>query len=78
MAEPFLAELRIMSFDWAPKGWTKCDGQRLPINQALFSLLDTTFGGDGWATFAPSDQCIEWCQRGVNSPRIIFGGFSLL
>jgi len=49
MAEPFLSEIRIMSFEFAPKGWALCNGQLLPINQnqALFSLLGTTFGGDG-------------------------------
>jgi microcystin-dependent protein len=54
MAEPFLAELRIMSFGFPPKGWALCDGQLLPINQnqALFSLLGTTYGGDGRVNFA--------------------------
>ena len=54
MAEPFLSEIRIMSFQFAPKGWALCNGQLLPINQnqALFSLLGTTFGGDGRQTFA--------------------------
>ena len=54
MAEPFLAEIRIMSFNFAPKGWALCNGQFLPINQnqALFSLLGTTYGGNGQTTFA--------------------------
>ena len=54
MAEPFLSEIRIMSFVFAPKGWALCNGQLLPINQnqALFSLLGTTFGGDGRVNFA--------------------------
>jgi microcystin-dependent protein len=54
MAEPFLSEIRIMSFGFAPKGWAECNGQLLPINQnqALFSLLGTTFGGDGRVNFA--------------------------
>jgi microcystin-dependent protein len=54
MAEPFLAEIRIFSFQFAPKGWAGCNGQLLPINQnqALFSLLGTTYGGDGRVTFA--------------------------
>jgi len=54
MSEPFLSEIRIMSFGFAPKGWAMCNGQLLPINQnqALFSLLGTTFGGDGRQTFA--------------------------
>jgi microcystin-dependent protein len=58
MAEPFLSEIRIMSFDFAPKGWAMCNGQLLPINQnqALFSLLGTTFGGDGRVNFALPDQ----------------------
>lgn len=57
MAEPFLSEIRIMSFVFAPKGWALCNGQILPINQnqALFSLLGTTFGGDGQTTFALPD-----------------------
>jgi microcystin-dependent protein len=57
MAEPFLAEIRIMSFVFPPKGWALCDGQLLPINQnqALFSLLGTTFGGDGRVNFALPD-----------------------
>lgn len=54
MAEPFLSEIRIMSFGFAPKGWALCNGQLLPINQnqPLFSLLGTTFGGDGRVNFA--------------------------
>src|SRR3954453_16065434 len=54
MAEPFLSEIRIMSFVFAPKGWALCNGQLLPINQnqPLFSLLGTTFGGDGRVNFA--------------------------
>lgn len=58
MAEPFLSELRIMSFVFAPKGWALCNGQLLPINQnqALFSLLGTTFGGDGRVNFALPDN----------------------
>ena len=57
MAEPFLAEIRVMSFVFAPKGWALCNGQLLPINQnqALFSLLGTTFGGDGRVNFALPD-----------------------
>ena len=53
MAEPFLAEIRIMSFVFPPKGWALANGQLLPINQnqALFSLLGTTFGGDGRVNF---------------------------
>ncbi|MBA2691309.1 MAG: phage tail protein [Rubrobacter sp.] len=57
MAEPFLSEIRLMSFQFAPKGWALCNGQLLPINQnqALFSLLGTTFGGDGRVNFALPD-----------------------
>src|SRR5882757_353914 len=54
MAEPFLSEIKVFSFGFAPKGWAMCNGQVLPINQnqALFSLLGTTYGGDGRVTFA--------------------------
>lgn len=54
MAEPFLSEIRIFSFGFAPKGWAMCNGQLLPINQnqALFSLLGTTYGGNGQVNFA--------------------------
>jgi microcystin-dependent protein len=54
MAEPFLSEIRIMSFSYAPRGWTLCNGQLLPINQnqGLFSLLGTTYGGNGQTNFA--------------------------
>jgi microcystin-dependent protein len=54
MSSPFLSEIKIFSFNFAPKGWAFCNGQVLPIaqNQALFSLLGTTYGGDGMRTFA--------------------------
>lgn len=57
MAEPFLSEIRLMSFAFAPRGWALCNGQLLPINQnqGLFSLLGTTFGGDGRVNFALPD-----------------------
>jgi len=57
MAEPFLSEIRIMSFGFAPKGWALCNGQLMPINQnqALFSLLGTTYGGDGSVNFGLPD-----------------------
>ncbi|HJU61867.1 MAG TPA: tail fiber protein [Candidatus Binatia bacterium] len=57
MADPFVAEIRIFPFNFAPKGWAFCDGQILPISQntALFSLLGTTYGGDGKSTFALPD-----------------------
>ena len=53
MGTPFLSEIKIMSFGFAPKGWAQCNGQLLPINQnqALFSLLGTTYGGDGRINF---------------------------
>jgi microcystin-dependent protein len=57
VAEPFLSEIRIFSFNFPPKGWAFCNGQFLPINQnqALFSLLGTTYGGNGQTTFALPD-----------------------
>ena len=57
MAEPFLSEIRLMSFNYAPRTWAMCNGQLLPINQnqALFSLLGTTYGGNGQTTFALPD-----------------------
>lgn len=57
MADPFVAEIRIFPFTFAPKGWAFCNGQILPISQntALFSLLGTTYGGDGKSTFALPD-----------------------
>lgn len=57
MAEPFLAEVRICSFTFAPRGWAQCNGQLLPINQnqALFALLGTTYGGNGQVNFALPD-----------------------
>ncbi|HEY0012864.1 MAG TPA: tail fiber protein [Allosphingosinicella sp.] len=57
MADPFVAEIRIVPFNFAPKGWAWCDGQLLPISQntALFSLLGTTYGGNGKSNFALPD-----------------------
>ena len=57
MADPFVAEIRIFPFNFPPKGWAFCDGQLLPLSQntALFSLLGTTYGGDGKSTFALPD-----------------------
>ena len=54
MSEPFLAEVRMVGFNFAPRGWAFCDGQILPINQnqSLYSLLGTTYGGDGRTSFA--------------------------
>jgi microcystin-dependent protein len=72
MAEPFLGEIRIMSINYAPRAWAQCNGQLLPINQnqALFSLLGTTYGGDGRTTFALPDL------RG-RSPIHVGGGHTL-
>jgi microcystin-dependent protein len=57
MSDPFVAEIRIVGFNFAPTGWATCDGQLLPISQntALFSLLGTQYGGDGKSTFALPD-----------------------
>ncbi len=57
MAEPYLGEIKIVGFNFAPKGWSQCDGQLLPINQnqALYALLGTTYGGDGRTSFALPD-----------------------
>jgi microcystin-dependent protein len=57
MSDPFLSEIRIVGFNYAPKGWAMCNGQFLPINQnqPLFSLLGTTYGGNGQTTFALPD-----------------------
>ena len=67
MADPFVAEIRIFPFNFAPTGWALCDGQLLPISQntALFSLLGTTYGGDGKSTFAlPDLQGARRCSPG--------------
>ena len=57
MSDPFVAEIRIFPFNFPPKGWAFCDGQLMPLSQntALFSLLGTTYGGDGKSTFALPD-----------------------
>src|ERR1700728_2557517 len=67
MADPFVAEIRIFGFNFAPKGWAFCNGQLLAISQntALFSLLGTTYGGDGKSTFAlPNLQTCASLQPG--------------
>jgi microcystin-dependent protein len=58
MSQPFLGQIGVFSFNFAPKGWTMCNGQLLPINQnqALFALLGTTYGGNGQTTFALPDM----------------------
>jgi microcystin-dependent protein len=72
VSEPFLSEIRIFSFNYAPRSWAQCNGQLLPINQnqALFSLLGTTYGGNGQTNFALPDM------RG-NAPLHEGGGFTL-
>ncbi len=57
MAEPYLGEIKIVGFNFAPEGWSQCDGQLLPINQnqALYALLGSTYGGDGRTNFALPD-----------------------
>ena len=70
MSAPFVAEIRIFPFNFAPKGWAFCNGQLLPISQntALFSLLGTTYGGDGKSTFAlPNLQDSTPMQQGQGS-----------
>jgi microcystin-dependent protein len=66
MSDPFVGEIRMFGFNFAPQGWAQCNGQLLPIdqNQALFALLGTTFGGDGRTTFAlPNMQSrVPVCQ----------------
>jgi microcystin-dependent protein len=80
MSSPFVAEIRIFPFNFAPKGWAFCDGQLLPISQntALFSLLGTQYGGDGKSNFAlPNLQgsvAMHTTQYSGNSP---FGQFSI-
>jgi microcystin-dependent protein len=70
MASPFVAEIRIFGFNFAPTGWALCDGQLMPISQntALFSLLGTMYGGDGKSTFAlPNLQGSAPMQQGQGS-----------
>ena len=57
MSEPFISEIRMMGFNFAPKNWAKCDGAILPIaqNQTLFALIGANYGGDGRSTFALPD-----------------------
>ncbi|HEX8626498.1 MAG TPA: tail fiber protein [Allosphingosinicella sp.] len=65
MADPFVAEVRIFGFNFAPKGWAFCDGQLMPISQntALFSLLGTMYGGDGKSTFALPNMKNNACMH---------------
>ena len=66
MSEPYLGEIRLMPYEWPPKRWMLCQGQTLPINtnQALFSLLGTTYGGDGVTTFQLPDLRGRSVQHG--------------
>src|ERR1700704_5066661 len=71
MADPFVAEIRIFPFNFAPRGWAWCNGQLLPISQnsALFSLLGTTYGGNGTSNFAlPNLQGCAPLHVGSNQP----------
>ena len=78
MSSPFLAEIRTFSFNFAPKGWAMCNGQLLAINQnaALFSLLGTTYGGNGVTNFALPDlrsrTPIHWGQ-GPGLANVVLG-----
>ncbi len=67
MSDSYLGDVRAMSFDFAPQGWAPCQGQLMPIvqNQALFSLLGTTYGGDGHTTFALPALAGEPTQGGA-------------
>src|SRR5881296_3380625 len=73
MADPFVAEIRIFPFNFAPKGWAWCDGQLMPLSQntALFSLLGTFYGGDGKSNFAlPNLQgacALSWGQSSTGT-----------
>lgn len=70
MSEPFIGEIRIVAFDFAPRGYAFCDGQLLPISQntALFSLIGTTYGGDGRTTFALPDLRGRFPLNSGNGP----------
>jgi len=70
MADPFVAEIRIFPFNFAPRGWAWCDGQLLPLSQntALFSLLGTTYGGNGKSNFALPDLQGRACMHPGQGP----------
>jgi microcystin-dependent protein len=77
MAEPFIGEIKFFSFSWPPKYWAPCNGALLPINQnqALFSLLGTTFGGNGVTTFAlPDLRGRVPMHSGSSTPQGVQGG----
>lgn len=86
MSEPFVAEIKIFGFNFAPRGWAACDGQILPINQnqSLFSLLGTTYGGDGETSFglpdlrgraplSPSPANTPWGEKGGSENNTLTG-----
>jgi microcystin-dependent protein len=70
MADPFVAEVRIFPFNFAPKGWAFCNGQLMPLSQntALFSLLGTMYGGDGKSTFALPNMQGNACMHPAQGP----------
>jgi microcystin-dependent protein len=70
MSDPFVAEIRVMPYNFAPRGWASCDGQLMPISQntALFSLLGTTYGGDGKTTFALPDLRSRFAMSAGSGP----------
>ena len=72
MAEPFLGEIRMFGGDFAPRGWARCHGQLLPIAEhaPLYSLIGTTYGGDGVETFALPDLREDFAPR--SPPPIVF------
>jgi microcystin-dependent protein len=78
MGQQYLGEIRIVAFPFAPKGWAQCNGQLIPINQnqALFSLLGATYGGDGRTTFGLPDfrgrTGMSWGSQG-GSPTFVYG-----
>ncbi len=75
MSDPFVAEIRIFGFNFAPRNWAQCNGQVLPIaqNTALFSLLGTTYGGNGQSTFAlPNLQGSAACSSGQGAGGLTF------
>ncbi len=77
MAEPFLGEVKMVSFNYAPRNWALCDGAILPImqNTALYSLLGTTFGGDGVSTFALPDLRGRTPINSLLNPYVYQGDF---
>ena len=75
MADPFVSEMRMFGFGWAPRSWAKCDGQLLAINQneTLFSLLGTAFGGDGRTTFGLPDMRGRAPMHGMGGGSVAMG-----